>query len=444
MTSQRCACVEQERDDKMMKIWNWVQSKRKSLPPSSIKLGNANKRSKNHCDPVTKVTEHKEIKRSPPKRVLLLGAGEVGKATLFKQIRRIYGNGFPTDDRKIWKTILHNNAIESIKQLVQNLGTQILAENVASFMAVLSLTSDSILTHEVAGHLTKLWNDPAIKAVYTRRDEFQIHECIEYVMDRIDVMADPFYIPTIEDILHARLRTTGLVEDSSILIQKEKFSVVNTGGQRNERKKWVHCRDNVSAVIFLVNISGYNQVLYEDEATCRLLEDLQLFRDICNSRWFKDTPFILVFNKIDAFERKIVNFPLSDSLLVDNDQIWQNELHGVREKVQHYREGLDWCQKEAFENALNFISDLFLSLNETDRFVHSFVTSVLDGGNVKELMEELRIITNTSQDSVNKTRDAVTTCAEGMSEQVWPLVLTGEILRMVLSRPMSQRHSKLM
>lgn len=48
-----------------------------------------------------------------------------------------------------------------------------------------------------------------------------------------------------------------------------KFSVVDVGGQRSERRKWIHCFDDVKAIIFVVALSGYNQVLFEDNSVNR-------------------------------------------------------------------------------------------------------------------------------------------------------------------------------
>ena len=45
----------------------------------------------------------------------------------------------------------------------------------------------------------------------------------------------------------------------------------DVGGQRNERKKWIHCFDGVTAVIFVVGLSEYDQCLVEDGVTNRMV-----------------------------------------------------------------------------------------------------------------------------------------------------------------------------
>lgn len=43
------------------------------------------------------------------------------------------------------------------------------------------------------------------------------------------------------------------------------FRMFDVGGQRSERKKWIHCFEGVTAIIFCVALSGYDLVLAEDE-----------------------------------------------------------------------------------------------------------------------------------------------------------------------------------
>ena len=70
-------------------------------------------------------------------------------------------------------------------------------------------------------------------------------------------------------------------------------SVVDVAGQRSERKKWIHCFDDVKALIFVVSLAGYNQVLFEDASHNRMHEALNLFQQICNNPLFVTTPIFL-------------------------------------------------------------------------------------------------------------------------------------------------------
>lgn len=77
-------------------------------------------------------------------------------------------------------------------------------------------------------------------------------------------MSTPGYLPTDQDILRSRVKTTGIVE-SVFRVGEVTYRVFDVGGQRSERKKWIHCFDNVSALVFMVSLSEYDQTLYEDE-----------------------------------------------------------------------------------------------------------------------------------------------------------------------------------
>jgi hypothetical protein len=43
----------------------------------------------------------------------------------------------------------------------------------------------------------------------------------------------------------------------------------DVGGQRSERKKWIHCFENVTSIIFCVALSEYDQVLLEESNQVR-------------------------------------------------------------------------------------------------------------------------------------------------------------------------------
>lgn len=106
----------------------------------------------------------------------------------------------------------------------------------------------------------------------------------------------------------------------------------DVGGQRSERKKWIHCFENVTSIIFCVALSEYDQVLLEEsnqvclchlrrqrltqspayQSQNRMMESLVLFDSVVNSRWFMRTSIILFLNKVDLFRQKLGRSPLSN------------------------------------------------------------------------------------------------------------------------------------
>jgi len=248
-------------------------------------------------------------------KLLLLGAGESGKSTLFKQMITIYGKGYPESERKVFTPIIYNNIITSMKILClqsQNKKYKaITSKNTPSRTAIEELKSDAEIDQTVAGHIKALWADEGIKGTFAARANFQLTDSAPYFFGRIDDIAKNSYIPTEQDVLRSRVRTTGIVENA-FDIDGNQFKMFDVGGQRNERKKWIHCFENVTAVLFVAAISEYDQVLYEDDETNRMIEALNLFEEICNSRWFRETSMILFLNKRDLFQDKITKVSLRE------------------------------------------------------------------------------------------------------------------------------------
>lgn len=48
----------------------------------------------------------------------------------------------------------------------------------------------------------------------------------------------------------------------------------DVGGQRSERKKWIHCFEGVTAIIFCASMSDYDLVLAEDEEMVRPIQSM--------------------------------------------------------------------------------------------------------------------------------------------------------------------------
>jgi GTPase SAR1 family protein len=312
-------------------------------------------------------------------KLLLLGAGESGKSTLFKQMIALYGLGFPEEERMTFKPIIAANIIQCIKTLVEQMGAmdvEFSSEDNRALAQLIDeeLKDDQELEESMANTIYKVWQDAGVQEVYRRRSEYQLVDSAGYFLDKVQEVGTEKFIPSEQDVLHSRVRTTGIVENE-FLIKGNLFKMYDVGGQRNERKKWIHCFEDVTAVLFVCSIAEYDLQLYEDINTNRATEALNLFKEICNSNWFKKTAMMLFLNKKDLFEIKIKTVPLT-----------------VCPEYQDYNGTQD------FDECCEYVKEQFQSRNTNpNKSIYAHVTCAIDRGNVQFVMDAVNdIIIRTS------------------------------------------------
>jgi guanine nucleotide-binding protein subunit alpha len=168
-------------------------------------------------------------------------------------------------------------------------------------------------------------------------------------------------MPDDQDVLRSRVKTTGITE-TTFIIGDLTYRMFDVGGQRSERKKWIHCFENVTTILFLVAISEYDQLLFEDETVNRMQEALTLFDSICNSRWFIKTSIILFLNKIDRFKEKLPVSPMKNYF-------------------PDYEGGEDYGQ------ACDYILNRFVSLNQHEtKQIYTHFTCATDTTQIRFVM----------------------------------------------------------
>uniref|UniRef100_A0A8C1VVY6 Guanine nucleotide-binding protein subunit alpha n=1 Tax=Cyprinus carpio TaxID=7962 RepID=A0A8C1VVY6_CYPCA len=269
---------------------------------------------------------HKEIERqlkldkrdsSQQLKLLLLGTGESGKSTFIKQMRIIHGRGYTEEDRRAYAKLVFQNIFASIHNLVQameHLNMPFVDGKNKTHAAMLkSVIPETVQSLEPkhAEAIKSVWKDQGLQKCFERRREFQLSDSTKYYLDDIDRISASLYLPTVQDILRVRIPTTGIIEYIFDL-QTVIFRMVDVGGQKSERRKWIHCFENVTSIIFLVALSEYDQVLYECANENRMEESKALFKTIISYPWFQESSIILFLNKTDILKEKI-----SKSHLVD-------------------------------------------------------------------------------------------------------------------------------
>jgi len=300
-------------------------------------------------------------------KLLLLGTGESGKSTFIKQMRIIHGDGYTIDDQKNFIKYIYQNVLTSIQNLIkamkqlqidyehsqyQEEGNRLLAVDVASVHDFHTFEPNYI-------PIKNLWRDGGIQRAYERRREYQLSDSTYYYMSDLERISTNNYIPTQQDILRVRVPTTGILEYPFDL-ESIVFRMVDVGGQRSERRKWIHCFENVTSIMFLVALSEYDQILVEENNQNRMEESKALFQHIVEYPYFHQSSVILFLNKKDLLEEKI-------------------KTSHLKEYFPHY-EGRERDPQEARE----FILQMFVELNpDPDKIIYSHFTCATDTENIR-------------------------------------------------------------
>ncbi|KAK3540193.1 hypothetical protein QTP70_028390 [Hemibagrus guttatus] len=250
-------------------------------------------------------------------KLLLLGTGESGKSTFIKQMRIIHGAGYTEEDRKTFTKLVFQNIITAMQSMIRAMETLSIAlgnpDNQASADLLIEVDVDKMMELEESyvEAIRCLWKDPGIIECYDRRREYQLTDSAKYYLSDLERIADPAYVPTEQDILRVRVPTTGIIEYPFDL-ENVIFRMVDVGGQRSERRKWIHCFENVTSIIFLVALSEYDQVLVECDNENRMEESKALFKTIITYPWFQQSSVILFLNKTDILKEKITHSHLAN------------------------------------------------------------------------------------------------------------------------------------
>ncbi|XP_060694007.1 guanine nucleotide-binding protein G(q) subunit alpha isoform X2 [Hemiscyllium ocellatum] len=341
-------------------------------------------------------------------KLLLLGTGESGKSTFIKQMRIIHGTGYSDEDKRGFTKLVYQNIFTAMQAMIRAMDTlkiQYKYEyNKANAQLIRDIDVEKVTTFDnpYVEAIKCLWIDPGIQESYDRRREYQLSDSTKYYLSDTDRIAAPDYLPTQQDVLRVRVPTTGIIEypfdleniifsylkdldriaeptylptQQDVLrvrvpttgiieypfdLQTVIFRMVDVGGQRSERRKWIHCFENVTSIMFLVALSEYDQVLVESDNENRMEESKALFRTIITYPWFQNSSVILFLNKKDLLEEKIMY-----SHLVD------------------YFPEYDGPQRDA-QAAREFILKMFVDLNpDSDKIIYSHFTCATDTENIR-------------------------------------------------------------
>ncbi|KAL7422618.1 Guanine nucleotide-binding protein alpha-2 subunit, partial [Cryptotrichosporon argae] len=159
----------------------------------------------------------------------------------------IHQNGYSREELQAYRSVIHKNLIDSMQALImamRKLGVD--PEDPANRInadRILEIKTDadtiSSLPSEAFRQVEAIWHDPVIPGLMDRASEFYLMDSATYFFSEIRKLAAPDYVPDEADVLRARSKTTGISETRFNMGQLS-IHMFDVGGQRSERKKWIH------------------------------------------------------------------------------------------------------------------------------------------------------------------------------------------------------------
>ena len=241
-----------------------------------------------------------------------MGSSESGKSTIAKQLKILHPDIYSDAERLSYKPVVHAKTAQSIVRILETMkafdipfGQAGCEKHAVRLRAASAQMDDTDLASDVGRSLKVLWRDTGVQECYWKFREYCPNDSAAYYMEALERLCDAEYVPTEQDIIRA---TTDSIE-RTFEYKSLKFTLINLAG--SEPQKFIHCFDDVTAIMFCVDLCTYDQVAITDRKTNRMLKSLKLFRSICNTPIFMDTSVILLLNKTDLFKEKIDRSPLT-------------------------------------------------------------------------------------------------------------------------------------
>lgn len=131
----------------------------------------------------------------------------------------IHETGYSHEECEEYRRVVFSNTIQSLMTIIRAMGHLKIEFDDASkteiarqFFTYASAAEEGILLPELVDLMSKLWSDAGVQQSFARSREYQLNDSAAYYLNSLDRISHPNYIPTQQDVLRTRVKTTGIVE----------------------------------------------------------------------------------------------------------------------------------------------------------------------------------------------------------------------------------------
>lgn len=131
----------------------------------------------------------------------------------------IHETGYSRDECEQYRPVVYSNTIQSLMAIIRAMGQLRIdfndhsrTDSARQFFTLASAAEEGELTPELALLMKRLWQDEGVQMCFSRSREYQLNDSAAYYLNALDRISQPSYIPTQQDVLRTRVKTTGIVE----------------------------------------------------------------------------------------------------------------------------------------------------------------------------------------------------------------------------------------
>lgn len=174
-------------------------------------------------------------------------------------------------------------------------------------------------TPELRAGVLTLWKDPVVQEMY-KSPEVKTRGNGRYFLENLSRIASNTYVPSSRDVFMSKTWTPA-AKETEFSFGGLDYCVIDIGSGAGDKKKVLSFFEGVTALLWVLDVSKFDQVATrgDGETVNAFAASLWEAKKIHRS-YFKDTPMILLVNKMDTLQSKFADNTFEERVF----QQWPN------------------------------------------------------------------------------------------------------------------------
>jgi guanine nucleotide-binding protein G(i) subunit alpha len=251
-------------------------------------------------------------------KLVLMGSPASGKELIMRQIKVLYAEGYPRDERMGYRHAVRSTVrhlIHAMIDLLKDTGVPLpedLNQDFAVLLHEIETVDINMITPPSVHAVENIWHSESFSTLFVRNFEIDFPQYAAYFAQEISRIAAYDYSPSEADIIRLN-HSMGGIKELRFAWDELDVHLFNINGYIPDqfRKRWFHQLEGATALIYTVDVSTYDRPYHGQSHESQLLDDFATFETWASSPSFSGSSIVLLLNNFTRFREKLKHLPLS-------------------------------------------------------------------------------------------------------------------------------------